>query len=165
MRRKLLLCFIVGLFLIAASLVWAQCPEGKSEVQLTTPSGKQKTICIPDVALPGIENAAEHSNGTIIPASCPCWTETELNAYVERFGLIECIDHTSEPPHLCIPDSLVKHYECIAVTPDEKILLTHSGGICGSEKRYCANEASMFDQIISAEEYDACLSIIKKFMK
>jgi len=37
-----------------------------------TPSGITKTICVYDNAIPGIENAAEHSDRTIITAQCPC---------------------------------------------------------------------------------------------
>lgn len=163
LKKVSFICLVlIGFSIVLTGLALAQCPEGKSEVQITTPSGKQKTICIPDAAVPGIENASEHGSGTIIPATCPCWKESELDAYVERFGSIVCYDNTSDPPYECLPDSHIKHYECEA--PD-KILLTHLGNICVSSL-YCANEASMFEQRkISDEEYDACLSLIKKYIK
>ena len=66
--KKLVVFSVIALALsmFIASVALAECPEGKSEVILVTPSGKIKTICVPDTALPGIENAAEHSPGTIV---------------------------------------------------------------------------------------------------
>ena len=52
--------------------VLAECPEGKSEVLLTTPSGKTNTMCVSDNAILGIENAAEHSVRVMIAPECPC---------------------------------------------------------------------------------------------
>jgi hypothetical protein len=57
---------------LTAIPVLAECPEGKSEVILMTPKGVTKTICVSDNAIPGIENAAEHSGSLIIAAECPC---------------------------------------------------------------------------------------------
>ncbi len=56
------------------------CPDGKSEVVITTPSGKVKTLCISDKAVGGIENAADHAEGTIIPTGCPCYFEDDVSA-------------------------------------------------------------------------------------
>jgi hypothetical protein len=81
---------VVGSSLIGVIPAQAECPEGKSEVQLTTPNGRQKAICVPDDALPGIENAAEHSDGTIIPSSCPCWDETDIQYYLDNKILAYC---------------------------------------------------------------------------
>lgn len=39
------------------------CPDGKTEVQITTPSGRQNFICLNDNAVTGIENSAENSGG------------------------------------------------------------------------------------------------------
>ena len=64
-----------ALFLICLTTaipVLAECPEGKSEVLLMTPSGITKTICVSDKAIPGIENAAEQSGAIRIEAACPC---------------------------------------------------------------------------------------------
>jgi hypothetical protein len=52
--------------------VLAECPEGKSEVLLTTPSGKTNTMCVSDTAILRIENAAEHSDRVMIAPECPC---------------------------------------------------------------------------------------------
>lgn len=65
----LISCFI-------AQMAHAECPAGKSEVIVVTPSGNSKNICIAQQALPAIENAA---NGEVIQlaATCPCegvWT-------------------------------------------------------------------------------------------
>lgn len=65
----------VALFIICVSAavpVLAECPEGKSEVLLMTPSGITKTICISDNAIPGIENAAANPGGFTLEPACPC---------------------------------------------------------------------------------------------
>lgn len=101
--KSLIRLCVFAVYALCALPVMAQCPDGKSEVQLTTPSGKNKTICISDAAIPGIENAADHSGGTIIPTTCPCWNEADIKYYAENkimeyckyltgTGILECYD-------------------------------------------------------------------------
>ena len=47
--------------LVGGSLAWAECPPNKESLTLITPSGISKTLCVPDQALRGLENAAENS--------------------------------------------------------------------------------------------------------
>ena len=72
MKSYLRSAVLLIICLSTAIPVLAQCPKGKSEVIVMTPSGITKTICVSDNAIPGIENAAEHSGGLILPAECPC---------------------------------------------------------------------------------------------
>jgi hypothetical protein len=73
-----------------ASTAQAECPEGKSEVLMTTPSGKQKVMCIPDAAVPGLENAADNSPGTIIPTTCPCWSVDDIYSASVKYKAFYC---------------------------------------------------------------------------
>jgi len=62
--------------IFAAQAASAQCPEGKAEVVVVTPSGVSKNICVAQAAIPGIENAANNEVIEIAPV-CPCvdvWT-------------------------------------------------------------------------------------------
>jgi hypothetical protein len=82
--KKKLFVFLLATFAVsvfAASDVLAQCAEGKQAVEISTPSGKVKTLCIPDAAVQGIENAAEHSGGTIVAGQCPstCWSQDQID--------------------------------------------------------------------------------------
>jgi hypothetical protein len=60
--------------LILPAVAWGQdeCPEGRVEVLIETPSGKVKILCMPAAAVDGLENAADHSQGAITPLTCPC---------------------------------------------------------------------------------------------
>lgn len=74
---------LAALFLLtagASSSVMAQatCPEGKEAIIVITPSGRTRTLCVPSAAVAGIEGADDHGAGTIIPASCPCYTTTDV---------------------------------------------------------------------------------------
>jgi len=93
MKRRnlvfLLLTLVVSVFI--SSEVLAECPEGKNPVQINTPSGKSKILCIPDAAVQGIENAAEHSGGTIVAATCPCWDDNELRTLDINYNMT-CVD-------------------------------------------------------------------------
>ena len=71
-------------FLIATALAgligssaFAECPEGKIEITIVTPSGNAKTHCIAEAAKDGIENAGDNS-GTVAAATCPCFTPEEV---------------------------------------------------------------------------------------
>lgn len=80
MKKKTVLSIIVLVALaMIAQAAQAICPESKSEVLVVTPSGTEKTLCIPALAINGIENAAQNSVGAIVAGiQCPCWSPAEL---------------------------------------------------------------------------------------
>jgi hypothetical protein len=80
MKKKTVLSIIVLVALaMIAQAAQAICPESKSEVLVVTPSGTEKTLCIPALAINGIENAAQNSVGAIFAGiQCPCWSPAEL---------------------------------------------------------------------------------------
>ncbi len=80
MKKKTVLSIIVLVALaMIAQAAQAICPDGKSEVLVVTPSGIEKTLCIPVQAIVGIENAAQNSAGAIYAGiQCPCWSPAEL---------------------------------------------------------------------------------------
>ncbi len=70
---------VVTLLLTGIGAAWAECPEGKSEVVLYTPSGKANMLCVSDNALPGIANANEHTTLDVCEeVTCPCWDAETL---------------------------------------------------------------------------------------
>lgn len=76
MKHGSLRASLLMICIFAAQAVAAQCPEGKSEVVVVTPSGVSKNICVAQAAIPGIENAANNEVIEIVPV-CPCvdvWT-------------------------------------------------------------------------------------------
>ena len=78
MNTKSLLILAAGIVAFAMSESSnAQCPEGRTRVIVTTPNA-QKVLCIPDEAVPGLENADEHSAGNITPNMCPCFNENDI---------------------------------------------------------------------------------------
>ena len=87
--------FVLSLFAIAilASPAFAECPEGKNEVLMVTPSGIQKTLCIPNAAIIGIETAADHSAGSIVTTECPCYPAEQIDAMYD-YGKYEMICST-----------------------------------------------------------------------
>ena len=69
-----------GLLLVGGSAAWAECADGKSEAVLYTPSGNANTVCVSDNALPGIENANDHTVLNVCEeATCPCWDADTLD--------------------------------------------------------------------------------------
>jgi hypothetical protein len=84
---------VVCLVVIGASVASAECPEGKSEMLLITPSGKEKVLCVSDNVVLGIENAAENSAIIVAEPVWPCWSPQLLDekpempqAMMGRFG-------------------------------------------------------------------------------
>lgn len=79
--KYLMKCTIIVLtsLLSGIGVAWAECPEGKSEVVLYTPSGNSNLLCVSDNAVPGIENANEHTKIDLCAeVSCPCWDAETL---------------------------------------------------------------------------------------
>lgn len=146
MKKKTLIynVFVLVLSMCFYSTSFGECPEGKSEIQLITPSGIQKSICVPDEAIPGIENAAENSEGTIIPSSCPCWNADDISYYeTQRVidfctysdGLLECLGPYGKP--------ILEAYKV----------------------KYCKNYVTEVELPIVDEEWNACTALVDKLLK
>ena len=76
--------FVTRKILVAIALAgaivnpaFAECPEGKIEITIITPNGNVKTHCIAEAANDWIENAGDPS-GTVVAATCPCFTLEEV---------------------------------------------------------------------------------------
>ena len=79
---------VFGLAALLPSSGLAGCPEGKSPITILTPSGKMKILCVPPQAIQGIEEAADHSGGTVVSETCPCFSQNDLDAA----GVLSCTD-------------------------------------------------------------------------
>jgi hypothetical protein len=141
MMKKIFCLVIIGLLctVMFSATAWAACPEGKSEVILYLPNGMEKTMCIPDQALPGLQNAAENSDGTIVPSSCPCWNEKDIIYYEDNKMLVAC------------------SYEdgtAYCINYDKKVILE-------AQPNHCANYVTEVDsKLISKEQWTACYSLL-----
>jgi hypothetical protein len=120
----------------------AQCSAGKSELVMTTPSGKTRIMCVPDQAIGGIENAADHSAGEII-ATCPCWNAEEVQKFASTGMRCDFYEGTTE--YRCWND-----YTVLGFVLDGR-----------TEAPYCANRITdVAVKPISALELDACRALL-----
>lgn len=147
MKRKIFVFLLVALVttVFAASEVLAECPEGKNPVQITTPSGKSKTLCIPDSAVQGIENAAEHSGGTIVASSCPCWTSQDIDDIATANPDFTCFE--TENYVKCVSDGNHNTFEYDFALKISGETYTDS---------VCINQVTGIIEYIPMEEVDAC---------
>jgi hypothetical protein len=157
MRGKLVIGLIISLVAISFGAIsaFAECPEGKQPVNITTPSGKTKTLCIPDAAVQGIETAAENSGGTIVAAECPCWTSAEVNDLVANNPGFTCIDNGNSIK--CIYDPINTFNYALGLK------------IEGSYYDYsiCVNQdpdPDVIAEYITQEEVDACLALVESYI-
>ncbi|MBI4681653.1 MAG: hypothetical protein HY757_00890 [Nitrospirae bacterium] len=152
MKRNVL--FFSFIFLVSsvlfASQALAACAEGKFELLIQTPSGQQKTVCVPEAARQGIENAAEHADTTVIPVECSCWSLQQVKDFAANYDLT------------CVNDAKggVTCYK-------DKALYTIIFSIMPSTDKdnVCVNSLLAEKKIISLEESDACYAIIEPYVK
>ncbi len=152
----LFVALVVSVFM--ASEVLAECPEGKNPVSITTPSGKTKTLCIPDAAVQGIENAAEHSGGTIVASNCACFSEDDILA-LDAMGDFYCTGKTgigSDGTETFSSTTCKGVGGSAATTYDSDGVNSCSLYLLGDKY----NPPVKISEIISDSEYNACLSNI-----
>ena len=78
-----------------------ECSLGRTAVTMTNDkSGKTRVLCLPDQAVSGIENAADHS-AIEISASCPCWTEEDIKSYNTKYPSMSCESNTTDSGTTC----------------------------------------------------------------
>jgi len=163
MKGRILTYFVLAsvVTIFVSSQALAECPKGQQEVQITTPSGKTKALCIPDAGVQGIENAADHSGGTIVTAQCPvdCWTQDQINAlnttpyeltckqsgYNTYSGLVDCVVHK---------DGVYAYTAFALLSRDPK-----------AGQYECKNYAFQTDKFdMNFEQYDACYALLAPFI-
>ena len=79
---------------------YAQCPVGKVEVQVTTPSGITRILCLPGEAVENIEDTPDHGGGDI--------------TVVLRSGFFDFNDLT---PNVDVPSTLSSGNVTVSITP------------------------------------------------
>ena len=154
MRGKLVIGLIISLTAISFGAIsaFAECPEGKQPVNITTPSGNTKTLCIPDAAVQGIETAAENSGGTFVAAECPCWSSDDVNDLVSNYPGFTCIENVNFVK--CVYDPIDTFSYALA--------LKIEGSYYGYSS--CINQdldPDVIAEYISQEEVDACLALVE----
>lgn len=163
MSKKMFGTAVVVLLVNAlASTVWAECPEGKEPVDISTPSGITKTLCIPAAAVEGIENAAENSGGTIVASNCPCFSAEDIQSLdaIEEFTCSGSrkidIDGT-----LIFSSSICKSdatYSKVLVSYDLETVNRCYFATQGD--KYSGIPAVTIDEVINDSEYDTCSEIL-----
>ena len=153
---------VMGILLVLTltSIVAAECPKDKYPINVTTPSGIQKVLCVPAAAVDGLENAADHSAGTIVSAVCDCITPEELAVITQKYGFscvstidkfgyvvrVECdtdipYSGTRTNTHIILYNGLHAQYEC---------------------KDYFFSDD---DFGFSADVFDACVALLAPYTK
>jgi hypothetical protein len=162
--------FIFGVAGLLSASASAQCPEGKSEIVVQTPSGVVKTLCVGDQAVEGLENAADHSEGTIIPASCPCFTQDDVVATLDANADFLCPlapGTTSSGADCsitqCFDSDATFFLLFLAVEgPEERGNCNLPVGGSFGATNGCGNSSgNMFP--LTAEEGDACRALLEPF--
>ena len=125
---------------LTATPAFAQCPEGKIEILMTTPSGNTKIRCVSESAATGIENAADHAV-VEISTSCPCWTQEELEGYDSKVEGLVCDEKTDG-----------SGMECHTATSKDPLIETASG----DTYNVCIDTFDSEKLQISGLEYEAC---------
>jgi hypothetical protein len=168
--RKIFI-IIISLVLLTTGTALAECPEGKTEITIVNPARKVIEICVPDEAIPGIENENDNSGSTIIPAICPCFTQEEIE-----------VAFSTDPTFTCYPieeGTTLGSEPCYSIecfNSDDTIYYetTTSTGTydasCNSKSWIAFNSTQCFGNIYggedtSKEEADACFEILKTFLR
>ncbi len=137
----IILVSILCTSLVSTFALAGGCPEGKAEVSVNLPNGTQKIICMPDNALQGLANAADHSDSTIVPSPCPCWTQDDIRYYLENKMISKCWYDTTTSILECID------YNGLVVLEAKKI-------------EYCVNYVTKTQAQITSDQWNACALLI-----
>jgi len=172
-------------FLVATALAglivtpaFANCPEGKIEVTKVTPSGKVKTHCVAEAASDGIENAGDHS-GTVIAATCPCFTPEEIEQTLITTPDWYCVQYPGLTSHslescsstLCFEGDWFDLFSAMEGPSDAKPAASggcsfgHFGGIqiLSPRNNWCWNEQTEVGFDLTVAEADACVAILNQY--
>ena len=148
------LVFILAAVAMISSFSFAECPEGKNEVLMVTPSGIQKTLCVPDTAIKGIETAAEHSSSSIVTSSCLCWTQGDLDTITAANELPCTIEQNPYGEYL---------YSCLVNNNQYGIYLHYNYDGTITCKNYLV-DPSVTSKSLSSADYDTCASLLDPYV-
>jgi hypothetical protein len=150
-RHWFAMIFTLPTLLVLPGSVWAACEPDESEIVIVTPSGKMRILCIPAAAVDGIENAADHSPGTIVAAVCPCFSQADIDA-------ISGVE--------CFPGALGKCLDDFSATCGDGTTVfgvsSEGDSQCSSFTYTCSS--SGMSQVITVDEFDACVTLLEPFL-
>lgn len=152
---------VMGIFMVVAmaTSVWAECPQDKEPVEITTPSGITKTLCIPAAAVQGIETAAENSGGTIVASNCPCFSADDIAALDAIGEGLQCGTRTSIDI-----DGNVTFSSTSCSGTGGKVLVSYDPStvnrcyFASLGDKYSGLPSVTIDEIINDNEYDTCVN-------
>ncbi len=91
--RNIVLTAVLTALMSGPAIAKNPCRSGKIEVHFLLPSGQLKTICIAESALSGIENASRQGRAKFAMASCPCFTQADVQRmFDDAFEFDLCTD-------------------------------------------------------------------------
>jgi len=153
---------VMGMLLVIAlaTIVVAECPEGREPIDISTPSGITKTLCIPAAAVKGIENAAENSGGTIVASDCPCFSLEDIQA-IDANEVLTC----SGKGQYDVDGSLISSSTMCSSTLGSKVSVSYDLNLVNrcyffTFGKYSGLPAMTVDEVISDSEFDNCSEIL-----
>lgn len=172
--------FLTGLAAIGMSLffsqpVFAECGPGETAVTIINPAGKVIELCVPEAAVSAIE---EGNPGAVIPATCPCFSQDEVEADPNRSSL-QCesfAGRTGSSLEVCsgircgIDDAYTGSLGYVAVSTSSYEPDVALESCASSDGRYyynfsvgCGDAVDRIDAYdgMTKQEADACLAILK----
>ena len=157
--------FLIALAVVISSttIALAECPEGKEPVDISTPSGITKTLCIPAAAVKGIENAAEQSGGTIVASGCPCFSLEDIKA-IDAIYDLTCISsgQYDADGNTISSTTTCKGYDPKLVSAKVSIsydtLTVNRCYYYAPADKITGTPEVTIDEIITESEYDTCSS-------
>ena len=172
MKKQILLIgfitFCIPLLLSFSAL--AECNNGKTEVTIVNPAGKVIEICVPDIALAGIQNGNDNSGSTIIPAICPCFTQEEIEVSYSTDSNFTCNpieegSSNSEPCYTieCLNSDASIYYEATTATGTYDDSCSNKTGVFFNSTQCWGNNYGGEDT--PKAEADACFEILRTFLQ
>jgi hypothetical protein len=166
---------------VGISPAFAVCPAGKTSVTIVNPANKSIELCVPDAVVGNIGNGTD----IVIPASCPCFSPDDLDRFwasgktftcsvglgstgTEPCTRVFCISddwtvefNAQEGPDLSDPKSpTCSHFVFSPLHPAAELLLPYNNWC----EAWIDPNNTEFGPITAAEG-DACVAILKTFVK
>jgi len=150
--------------MFTASTAMGECREGKVEWTIVNPAGKVIVICLPE-HVTGIGGP----NDIAIPASCPCFSQEDIQLYYNKMPDLACkffegtTDGSKDPCSYVYCIDGIKIYAMEG--PDHGYEQYCETRISTRLRvNQCTGPSSQGSVPIGAEEADACVAILKSFL-
>lgn len=163
--HKIVLVVTLMVFVVVPATAKNVCRPGKAEVILLLPSGQSKTICVAESALPGLQNAGEHSSGKFVTTACPCFSESDVQAIFDNDdGLDDCAFQTMTNGYILASCADSTAQFLVTNGPTQGVRLV---GLPIIDSPSCAAKVGgdlTFSEDLAAPAVDACFEVLESFL-